>query len=190
MSETKDLNTSAWTIAAKDAIILALFTIVPQLISALINGGGAKTGFIYSLLGFLLWAVKFGGSLWFLYRIMKLWSERGQEGTPFSQGMKTCLLSSIICAAFAYLMYAVLFPGMVETVFAQVTEQLSSTPLPSEAETMILRMEDNFAMISFVSTLIWCIICGWLFSGIISGSLKRASTPFDGDSQTQDDELL
>ena len=189
MTESNNMESSAWTSAAKDAVFLSLCTIVPQFISTLITGGGTRTGFIYSLLGFLLWAVKFGGSLWFLYRCMKLWAA-GNDGPAFGQGMKICLLSSIICAAFAYLTYSVIFPDMVETVFAQVSEQLSSYPMPSEAEDMILRMEDNFAMISFVSTLIWCIICGWLFSGIISGSLKRASTPFDGDSQTQDDELL
>ncbi|MBQ7576245.1 MAG: DUF4199 domain-containing protein [Bacteroidales bacterium] len=189
MTESNNMESSAWTSAAKDAVFLSLFTIVPQLISTLLTKGGTETGVLQTIVGFLIWVVKFGGSIWFLYRCMKLWAA-DNDVPVFGQGMKICLFSSIICAAFAYLMYAVLFPGMVETVFAQVTEQLSSTPLPSEAETMLLRMEDNFAMISFVSTLIWCIICGWLFSGIISSSLKRASTPFDGDSQTQDDELL
>ena len=188
MEESRDITASAWTSAAKDAVFLSLFTVVPQFISTLINGGGTRTGFIYSLLGFLMWVVKFGGSIWFLYRCMKLWAA-DNDGPVFGQGMKICLLSSIICAAFAYLTYAVLFPGMAETVFAQVGEQLSSYPMPSEAEDMILKMEDNFASISFVSTLLWCLICGLIFSGIISGSLKRNESIFDNDGQ-ETDELL
>lgn len=189
MADTLERGGTAWTTAGKDAIILALFTVIPQLLSALMTGDGAEKGLPASFASFVLWGVKFGGSLWFLHRCMKRWTDGGGEGTPFSQGMKTCLLSSLICAAFAYMMYAFLFPGMVESVFAQVSEQLSSTPLPSEAETMFLRMEDNFAMISFVSTLIWCIICGWIFSGIFSGSLRRNADIFNTQEEEKD-ELL
>ena len=188
MEETRDITASAWTSAAKDAVFLSLFTIVPQLISTLLTKGGTETGVLQTIVGFLTWVVKFGGSIWFLYRCMKLWAA-DNDGPVFGQGMKICLLSSIICAAFAYLTYAVLFPGMAETVFAQVGEQLSSYPMPSEAEDMILKMEDNFASISFVSTLLWCLICGLIFSGIISGSLKRSESIFDNDGQ-ETDELL
>ena len=188
MSESKELESNAWTSAAKDAVFLSLFTIVPQLISTLLTKGGTETGVLQTIVGFLTWGVKFGGSIWFLYRCMKLWAA-DNDGPVFGQGMKICLLSSIICAAFAYLTYAVLFPGMAETVFAQVGEQLSSYPMPSEAEDMILKMEDNFASISFISTLLWCLICGWIFCGIFSGSLKRNADIFNTQEEEKD-ELL
>lgn len=188
MEETRDITASAWTSAAKEAVFLSLFTIVPQLIGTLITKGGTQTGILQSTIGFLTWIIKFGGSIWFLHRCMKLWAA-GNDGPVFGQGVKICLLSSIICGAFAYLTYAVFFPGMAETVFAQANEMMTSYPMASEAEDIMLRLEDNFLTVSFVSTFIWCFICGLVFSGIISGSLKRSASIFDG-SEEKGDELL
>ncbi|MBR5056495.1 MAG: DUF4199 domain-containing protein [Bacteroidales bacterium] len=188
MEETRDSTASAWSSAAKDAVFLALFTIVPQFISTLVTKGGAETGILQTTVGFLTWVIKLGGSIWFLYRCMKLWAANN-DGPAFGYGMKICLLSSIICAAFAYLTYAVIFPDMAETVFAQANDMMASYPMPSEAQDMMLRIEDNFPMVSFVSTLLWCIICGLIFSGIISGSLKRNNSPFD-NAEGETDELL
>ena len=188
MTESKIIESNAWTSAAKDAVFLSLFTIVPQLISTLLTKGGTETGVLQSIVGFLTWVVKFGGSIWFLYRCMKLWAA-DNDGPVFGQGMKICLLSSIICAAFAYLMYAVIFPDMAATMFDQAMQQLAGNPMASEAEDILLKMEDNFAMVSFVSTFIWCIICGLIFSGIISSSLKRKASIFD-DGEQETDELL
>ncbi|MBO4571490.1 MAG: DUF4199 domain-containing protein [Bacteroidales bacterium] len=191
MAETGETNASIWTTAAKDAIFLSLFTIVPQLISNLISGGGTETGVLVSIAGFLLWAVKFGGSLWFLHRCMKLWVASGAKSSVFEQGLVTCLLSSIICTVFTYLMYAVLFPGIIETALSQASEAISAAQMTPDVEKAFLMLEDNFPMIMSVATFLWCMLCGLVFSAIFSNSLKSRASIFDDDAAAQEpDELL
>lgn len=194
MDEKLEKTNSKWIEAAQDAVFLSLFTVVTELIGGFVsNGGTAGQGFLASILGFVLWFVKFGGSIWFLLRCLKRFAASDSESSLFAQGMRTCLLSSIICAAFTFLMYSAIFPGLTEMVFSQVTEALGTAQLPSEAETALLRIQDNFPQFSAMTVFFWCLICGLVFCAILSPSAQRSVDIFNGmqleDDENEEDEL-
>lgn len=193
MDEKLEQTNSKWIEAAQDAVFLSLFTVVTELIGGIVTNGGNGEGFLASVLGFVLWFVKFGGSLWFLLRCLKRFAANDSGSSIFAQGMRTCLLSSIICAAFTFLMYSLIFPDMAEIALATVNEAIGSTPLPDEAETTLLRIQDNFAQFSSTAVFFWCLICGLIFSAVLAPSAQRSVDIFGGkqleDDENEEDEL-
>lgn len=188
MDEKLEKTNSKWIDAAQDAVFLSLFTVGTELVSGLItNGRTGDPGLLANVLGFVLWFIKFGGSIWFLLRCLKRFAASDSEGSIFAQGMRTCLLSSIICAAFTFLMYTAIFPGLVDEVFAQVTNSLAGTQLPDEAETMLLRVQDNFGQYMAFAIFFWGLLCGLVFSAILAPSAQRSVDIFGG-SQLEDDD--
>jgi len=188
MDEKIEKVNSKWIDAAQDAVFLSLFTVVTELVGSIISTGGNSQGFFASIAGFVLWFVKFGGSIWFLLRCLKRFAAEESGSSVFGQGMRTCLLSSVICAAFTFLTYAVLFPGLPDMVFAQVTEALSTTPVPEEAETMLLRMQDNFAQYSAMAIFFWGLICGLIFCAILAPAAQRSVDIFSDGKANNDEE--
>lgn len=172
---------SEWTSAARDGVFLALVTVISQTINV---------WFPSPVVGMLLWAVKFGGSIWLLSRFMKRFAASGAGGSVTGYGIRVCLFSSIICAAWTFAMYGYLFPDLVTKAFEQIPAMLEGAQLPDEAQDMLLNLEDNFAQYSFTATLIWDIICGLIFSVVLSGPIARDAMFPDKEDGSDDDELL
>lgn len=180
MENSQATAESKWTSAARDGVFLALVTIIPQTISALVDSAA---------LGMLLWAVKFAGSIWILMRFMKRFAASGTEGSVSGYGIRVCLFSTIICAAYAFAMYSFIFPDLVTEAFEQIPALLEGKTLPEEAEDMLLKMEDNFAQYAFTATLIWDFICGLILSAILAGPASQASLFAGEESGNQEEEL-
>lgn len=168
---------ASWSEAAKEGIVLALFTILPTLLTAFVSNG---------VVSILAWAVKTGGSLWMLYFFMKRWATASGATSAFNYGFKICLCSSVICAAWTYALFQFIVPGKQTEVIGTLENALAGQTITDEIEQAILLLEDNFAQFNSISTLLGCIICGLIFSGIFSRSAAASNIFKEEDS---DDEL-
>lgn len=172
---------ASWSDAAKDGILLALFTILPTLLTAFVTNG---------VVSVLAWTVKTGGSLWLLYFLMKKWAVATGAPKAFNYGFKICLCSSVICAAWTYALFQYIVPGKQEEVINSLETALSGQTITDEIEQAILLLEDNFAQFNSISTLLGCVICGLIFSGIFSRSAAVSNVFSESEKEEDNDELL
>ncbi len=177
MENTPDIpQTSKWSLAMRDGLLLALVTVVCTTLSTLAD---------FTLLNILFWIVKLVGSIWLLWYFMKRYGHsHPEEPRTTGYGILVCLFSSIVCAVFTYLAYRFFFPQMVDEISAQVTASLASTPgLTAEMEDAVYKVMDNLPQIACGVTLIWDFLLGLLFSAIIGASTARRKDPFAEDKQ-------
>jgi hypothetical protein len=158
------MQTKSWSTAAVNALMLSIVTIVVNLIQAVFEPG--------TLLSILIWIVKFAGCLALLYYFIKEFS-KGFESFSykdgFNFGFKLCLLSSIICAGFIFLQYAVLFPDALQNSIEQVSSAMESSN-PSAVEMIEKFMNPQFM---FVYTFIYYTVFGMIASAIIANYTKK-----------------
>ncbi len=177
-------NQNKWQLAAIDGLILSSVTIITMLLSSIL---GEKPNFIVSM---LIWIVKFGGSLYLLYYLMKKYSNNFDTisyGQSFSYGFLVCVFSSIVCACFGYVLVEFLFPEQTEMAIAQTRQMLGSTPGYTEdvKETMN-KILGNYSWYMLFGQLIYLTIFGAIASSITANYTKKTN-PFT-DSQTNQEE--
>ena len=159
MDQNKTSSNSHWNTAAKDGLILSLVTIVCMTLG-LFNGNG--------FLGMVIWVAKLVGSILLLKFFMKRFSESEGPGSNFGYGVKVCLCSSLVCAAYSFLMYGWLFPEKVTEIFDSLLETMSSMGnMPDESRDIILTVEDNYPQLSCLITFFWCSFLGIILSAIL-----------------------
>ena len=175
---------SIWSLAAKDGLILAAVTVVVSTLTFL-----TKNTFV----GTLLWLVKLGGSIWLLSVIMKRYGKDHPDEPTFGYGVRVCFLSAIVCAVWAFVEYQFLFPGAVADAFEQMSTQFEQmgAMMPEGFTDVMLRMQDNYAQINCISTFVWCVLLGLLFSAIISrsGAGKKVFTDEEMKQNRDEDEF-
>ena len=183
MEQTASNGSSKWSLAARDGLILAAVTVVVSTLTFLTEN---------TILGMLLWLVKLVGSIWLLRIIMKRYSDEHPDESAFGYGVIVCLLSAIVCAVWAFVEYQFLFPDAVAKAFDQTFasfEQMGAA-LPDNFTDVMLKMEDNYAQISCISTFMWCSLLGILFSAILSRTGTRKNIFTDEEmKQSGDDEF-
>lgn len=164
--EQNNPDSSKWSLAAKDGLILAAVTVVISTLTLL-----TRNAFLSSL----LWLVKLVGSIWVLSVIMKRYGESHPDKPVFGYGALVCLLSALVCAVWAFVEYQFLFPGAVTEAFEMMYAQLGQmgTAVPDDVTDLLLRMEDNYAQLNCISTFIWCALFGLIVSAILSRSSRR-----------------
>ncbi|MDP3453512.1 MAG: DUF4199 domain-containing protein [Bacteroidales bacterium] len=160
------MQSNTWSKAATFGLLLALITIVYQLVLTVIEPGTA--------IKLILWVLKFSGSIWLLYFFIKEHSslyDTFSYKDGFKFGFMISLLSSVICAAYMFLHFAVLFPDTVaEQMEAAMTMMQSSNP---DAIDTLAKIEDKLPQIIFVVILIYNTIFGIIASSIIANYTKK-----------------
>lgn len=160
------MQTNKWSVAALDGLLLALITIIATLIQTVLKPGVA--------INWLLWLVKFSGSIGLLYYFMKDYSNNRPSLTykeGFNFGFILCFLSSVICACYLFLHYAIIFPDSIAATMEQAAVALeSSNP---EAMDVLSKLENSFPQIMFISSLIYYTLFGILASAIIANYTKK-----------------
>lgn len=167
---------SKWVSAAKEGLILALVTVVVMTLQVL-----TKNAF----LNMLLWTIKLAGSIWILSIFIKKFGAARPGESAFSYGFKVCLCSSIVCAVYTLLLYGFLFPDYAAEVMDKTWESLgaaASMPDMEEVTDMMARMEDNYAQIMCISTFIWCVLLGLIFSAILGRSSTKSKNIFEDEN--------
>lgn len=184
MEQNQASGASKWSLAAKDGLILAAVSVVISTLTFL-----TKNTFV----GTLLWLVKLGGSIWLLSVIMKRYGKDHPEESTFGYGVMVCFLSAIVCAVWAFVEYQFLFPGAVAEAFEQMSTQFEQmgAMMPEGFSDVMLRMEDNYTQINCISTFVWCVLLGLIFSAILSrsGANKKVFTDEEMKQNREDDEF-
>ncbi|MFA6334547.1 MAG: DUF4199 domain-containing protein [Bacteroidales bacterium] len=160
------MQTNKWSIAALDGLLLALITITATLIQTVFEPGTA--------VNWLLWLVKFVSSIGLLYYFIKDYSKSQELFTykdGFHFGFMICLLSSLICACYLFLHYAIIFPDSIATAIEQAASILeSSNP---EGMDMLSRIGGKFPQILSVTSFVYYTLFGALASAIIANYTKK-----------------
>lgn len=160
------MQTNKWSVAALDGLLLALVTITVTLIQTVLSPG---TAIIW-----LLWLVKLISSLGLLYYFIKDYAKDQDLFTykdGFRFGFMISLLSSLICACYMFLHYAVIFP---DSMAAQL-EQISSAIQSSNPDGMAVldKIGGKLPQIISVFSLFYYTIFGIIVSSIIANYTKK-----------------
>ncbi len=164
--------------AATGGLLLASITIISTLIQTVLEPGTA--------VNLLIWVAKFAGSIWLLYYFVKnfsLTSDTFSYKNGFRYGVLVSFFSSLICACYMFLHYAVIFPDMVAQQMQTAAEMLqSSNP---EAVDSLGKIEANLPQIVFIITLIYYSLIGIIASAIIANYTKKEKFFEDADQSQE-----
>jgi len=154
-----------WSRAAKDGLILAAVTVVTTLL-----GGFCKIGF----LNILLWMAKLAGSIMILRAAMIRFGHDNGNKPTFGYGFKVCLCSSIVCAAWTFVMYELIFPDVAVQAFDEAIQMIgNSGQMTDELADLFYKLQGNYAKYSSVAIFVWAVLLGLIFSAIISESTRN-----------------
>ncbi len=174
-----------WNEAGKVGIILGAICIGASLLTLASGflGGGTMVKFLVSVLGFIIWAAKFGGCIYVMLNAMRKlvanYPEAGNRDT-YILGTESAFLSALIVAAFS-MATVMLSPDSTKAAFDTVLSQYSSVMDSNSMEAMDSIL-DNLPVISFFSNLIYCFVYGWILSAILSRRIPSRN-PFDDKSE-------
>ena len=131
------------------------------------------TGFLSTLLTFVLWGAKFAGCIWILMLLMKRFCQTNPSAgnsDTFRFGMLAALLSAFVYSSvsFANVAYisADLYAEQMDTMM-QAYAQFMDSNMMAEMEKWTGRMPQ----LSFVSNMIYCTIYGIVLSFILSRNI-------------------
>lgn len=170
-----------WDSAGKGGLILGGITIGFLLLSYALellpdNGAGV---FIGTLLNFVIWAAKFIGCIYVLYRLMKKFA------ADFPTADKTMVrkfgfivggTSALIVSAFTLVYMLYISPESFEASI-ETAMQAYSGMLDSNSMEALESMSGKMPAITFFSQFIYCTLFGIVASAIIAGKIKP-SNPF------------
>ncbi len=182
MEQIAPNETSKWTLAAKDGLILAAVTVVVSTLTFLTEN---------TFLSTLLWLVKLVGSIWLLRVILKRYGDSHPDESTFGYGVIVCVCSALVCAVWTFVEFQFLFPGSVAEVFEQTYSSISQmgSAMPDEFTDLMLKMEDNYAQINCISTFLWCSLLGVIFSAILSRAGRKSVFTDEEMRENNDDEF-
>lgn len=170
-----------WNEAGKSGLILGLFTgifIFTGLLTGKMEAGGFGSVLAGTVLGILLWFLKFFGCLWILKHQMLKYSASVEKATAndlFRFGMLTALTSAIIVAGLQLLNMTVISPDTIKAATEEYLNTYSSMMSLSDSDLAVFEKTlGNLPRISFFTILIYCFLYGTVASRIISRSIPTA----------------
>ena len=159
-----------WNTAAKAGLVLGLVSTAYMFITQLLAGA---SGFMTSILSFVIWIVKFGGCIWLMSFFMKKHVAANPEvdnrGT-FNLGMTTSLLSALVYAAAAFANIAFISGDTISEQIDLMVQQMGSM-IDSNTMAMMDSYMENLPQITFFSNLIYCFVFGTVLSYILSRNI-------------------
>ena len=159
-----------WNTAAKAGLALGLISTAYMFLTQLMAG---TSGFMMTILGFALWAAKFGGCIWLMSYIMKNFVAEhpkvDNKGT-FHLGMATAFLSALVYSAAAFANLAFINNEQLAEEVNLLMQQMGST-IDSNTMSLMERYMENLPQITFFSNLIYCTAFGTVLSFILSRNI-------------------
>lgn len=160
------MQTNKWSQAATNGVLLALITIIITLILTVFKPGTA--------INLILWAVKLIASIWLLYYFVKEYAKDKEtfsykEGFVF--GIMVSFFSSLVCAAYMFMHYAVIFPESVAEQMETAMQMMQSSN--SEMYDAFEKVQGILPQLVFIFSLIYYTIIGVIASSIIANSTKK-----------------
>lgn len=161
------MQSNKWSVAAQNAIMLSLVTILATLIQGVFR---EMPGF----LGIIIWVVKFSLSIYLVYYFVKEYSKSFDVFTykqGFQFGVILCLLSSTIGAAYLFLHMGFLFPEATMSQMELIAQNMeASNPQGAEAISSVM---EHLPKIAFVFALIYYTIIGVIVSAVVANYTKK-----------------
>lgn len=161
-----------WNEAGKAGLILGAISSIYMFLTQLLTTAGV-TGFLSTLLTFVLWGAKFAGCIWILMLLMKRFCQTNPSAgnsDTFRFGMLAALLSAFVYSSvsFANVAYisADLYAEQMDTMM-QAYAQFMDSNMMAEMEKWTGRMPQ----LTFVSNMIYCTIYGIILSFILSRNI-------------------
>lgn len=162
------MQTNRWSAAATSGILLALVTIISTLIQAVFAP--------IAVINIALWAIKSIGSIWLLHYFIKEYAKPFNLFTykdGFHYGFLVALFSSLLCASYLFLHYAVIFPDSMAAQMDQVMEMMATTN-PDAIDTLE-KIGPQLPKLIFTATLFYYTLIGVIASAIIANYTKKGS---------------
>ena len=159
-----------WNTAAKAGLVLGLVSTTYMFVTQLMAGA---SGFIMTILSFLLWAAKFGGCIWLMSYFMKkhvaAHPEADNKGT-FNLGMATALLSALVYSAAAFANMAFISGDAIAEQVNLTMQQMGSM-MDSNSMALMESYMEKLPQITFFSNLLYCFVFGTVLSYILSRNI-------------------
>ena len=176
--EQNVIQKNMWNTAGKAGLFLGLVSTAFLFISQGI-GQIEIPALLNSILGFVLWAVKFVGCIWIMRFFMKKFVSGNSSATnsdTFKLGMAMAILSALVYSAFAFANVAFISPELFENQMDSVMQQMAPM-MDSNTQGMMETYLENLPQITFFSNLIYCFIYGMILSFILSRNIP-SKDPF------------
>lgn len=167
-----------WNEAGKAGLILGAISSVYMFITHLLPST-EHTGFLYSILTFILWGAKFAGCIWIMKIMMKrfaLSNPTASNSDTFRFGMLSSLLSAFVFATISFVNVAYISADL----YAAQQEALMQTYAQFFDSNMMAEMEKwtgRMPQLTFFSNLIYCTLFGVVLSFILSRNIP-SKDPF------------
>lgn len=159
-----------WNTAAKAGLVLGAVSAAYMYVAQLMAG---TSGFMMTLLSFLLWTVKFGGCIWLMSFFMKKHAaahpDVDNKGT-FNLGMATALLSALVYSAAAFANVAFISGDAIAEQMDMMMQQMGSM-MDSNSMAMMETYMERLPQITFFSNLLYCFVFGTVLSYILSRNI-------------------
>jgi hypothetical protein len=165
---------NAWQANLTNGLILGLVGVVYSLIFYFLDLTLNKTqGYVFMLVQIAV--------LYFLLKSYRDNIMHGQitYGESVGTGVIICLYYAIIMAAFGYLLYAVIDPGLISKQLAMTEEAMAKKNIPDEAIKKGMEITAKFMKpgIMAITGIIFNMIWGTILSLIVSIFIKKEVNP-------------
>ena len=141
-----------WETAAKAGLVLGMISSAYMFLTQFMAGA---TGFLMTILSFVLWAAKFGGCIWLMSFFMKKFAAEHPEvdnKATFNLGMATALLSALIYSAAAFANIAFISGDAMVEQMNQMMQQMGSM-MDSNSKSLMETYMEILPQITFFSNL-------------------------------------
>ena len=168
--EQNIIRKDMWETAAKAGLALGMVSSAYMFLTQFIAG---ETGFMITILSFVLWIAKFGGCIWLMAFFMKKFVAEHPEvdnKATFNLGMATALLSALIYSAAAFANIAFISgDAMVEQM--DLMMQQMAPMMDSNSMSLMETYMEKLPQITFFSNLLYCFVFGTVLSYIMSRNI-------------------
>jgi hypothetical protein len=178
LKRRKEKRMTFWGTSSSDGLYLALVSIAILALSYFITLPG--------WIGVILSLAKLVASIWLLAHFMKQYCRsigKATYGQAFGFGFMTTVFSSILCAAFTFLVMQYLKPDLLQQSMATAMQQYQgqSAEMASALEQFMDMYGGRLPQLMFVIYLIWYIMIGLVASLCIASAVKTVSSPAENE---------
>jgi hypothetical protein len=175
----KESRLSFWGTSAADGLYLALVSICIMALGYFLT--------LPTWIGTILSIAKLVASIWLLAYFMKQYCQalgKATFGQAFGFGMMTTVFSSILCAAFSFLVIEYLKPDLISQSLNTVMQQYQSqsAEMASAMEQVMDTYGNNLPQFMFIGSMLWYTFIGLIASLCIAGSVRTVrNAPEDNE---------
>ena len=176
------IRSNRWNEAAKYGIIFGLISAAYLYFGHLQNAIGA-TGIFGSVLGFIVWAVKFTVCIRLMKKVMLRFALENPEASnndTFKLGFLIAIFSALLFSVITVADQLYIFTDYYQSMYAATISEYAKI-LPSDQVDQIREMMADAPKISFIGTFIYCALFGTVLSFILSRNIPSRD-PFSNNT--------